>query len=697
MEPVSVLPSKLKVRPALKKPSSKYVVVPTTFPTTQGSPIKRQKEIVFKQTSTYAIPKNSASDGLIEKIDTNKSRPYQYGSSHIEYSGRRHVKTEEQEKTQKQKTALQDKFINGVKNRKIQQIIGIGQTFGNIMISQPDGNKISPLHVAVKNDDLSMVTYLLGLKSVNVNAGDNHEITALHTAVLKGNIDIITLLLENSNKQRPIDINIQESVGNTPLHVAVLSCKKNGDQKTKQVITLLVNHQAKLTIKNDKGKTPLDIARDMQNQPLIDFLEQFEVTYEKQAESIRPKQSKQAEQKLQRKYIDNFGKSIMDDNVEGAQTTLNSLNEDKKHLLLDMSISISPEDFLTLNILQHKVSGGIAKKNIPALHIAVHKKSKKMIQFLIENGANINILDKADKNTPLHIAVKKGLTDVVDLLLKNEADKTLINIDGKTPFDIATKKKYQRIIKLFEPSQDKQQSQVKQEKLLRYDDAQISPDLYHAVVQNKLQSLQPLVNDENINIQDEKNGATLLHYAVLYDRTDIVRYLLEMGAAIDIQDNKGLTSFNIAFDRGNMDIIQLLFKKKNELLKKELLICIYKYLYDDWEKHRSMFHGWWSKDKIHPTKFPRILQLRFARSYDSVGKLNQQLIKTLETTSNLSKRKTLKDRGAGLKKALQQALQSIDKGNTPTLTCKTDPLNNSTSLQGIGQKQSSVVTPTISL
>jgi hypothetical protein len=106
-----------------------------------------------------------------------------------------------------------------------------------------------------------------------------------------------------------------------------------------------------------------------------------------------------------------------------------------------------------------------------------------------------------------------------------------------------------------------------------------------------------------------------------------------------------------------------------------------------------MFHGWWSKDKIHPTKFPRILQLRFGRSYDSVGKLNQQLIKTLETTSNLSKRKTLKDKGAGLKKALQQALKSIDKGNTPTLTCKTDSVTNSTSLQGIGQKQSSVVTP----
>ena len=689
MEPALVLPSKLQVRPALKKTSSKY-----TDPTRQGSPNKRQKEIVFKQTSTYAIPKNSASDGLIE-IDTNKLRPYQYGS-HIEYSGRRHVKSKEQKKTQKQKTALQHKFINGVKNRKIQQIRGIGQTFGNIMISQANGNKISPLHVAVKNDDLPMVEYLLGLKSVNVNAGDNHEKTALHTAVLKRNIDIITLLLENSNKQkRPININIQDSVGNTPLHVAVLFYKKNGDEeKTKQVITLLVNHQADLTIKNDEGKTPLDIARDMQNQPLIDFLEQFKVTYKKQAESIRPKQSKQAEQKLQRKYIDDFGKSIMDDNVEEAQSTLNSLDEDKKHLLLDMSISISPEDFLTLNILQHKVSGGIAKKNIPALHIAVHKKSKKMIQFLIENGANINILDKADRNTPLHIAVKKGLTDVVDLLLKNKADKTLINIDGKTPFDIATKKKYQRIIKLFEPSQDKQQSQDKQEKLLRYNDAQISPNLYQAVVQNKLQSLKTLVNDENINIQDEKNGATLLHYAVLYDRTDIVRYLLNMGAAIDIQDNKGLTSFNIAFDRGNTDIIQLFFKKdKKELL----LICIYKYLYDDWEKHRSMFHGWWSKDKIHPTKFPRILQSRFGRSYDSVGKLNQQLIKTLETTSNLSKRKTLKDKGAGLKKALQQALQSIDKGNTPTLTCKTDSLTNSTSLQGIGQNQSGVVTPSVSI
>ena len=44
-----------------------------------------------------------------------------------------------------------------------------------------------------------------------------------------------------------------------------------------------------------------------------------------------------------------------------------------------------------------------------------------MVQFLIDNGADINKADK-DKRTPLHWAVESGKKEMVELLIENGAD-----------------------------------------------------------------------------------------------------------------------------------------------------------------------------------------------------------------------------------------------------------------------------------
>jgi ankyrin repeat protein len=56
-------------------------------------------------------------------------------------------------------------------------------------------------------------------------------------------------------------------------------------------------------------------------------------------------------------------------------------------------------------------------------------------RFLIEHGANINVMD-INGNTPLHHAVDKGHSDIVRLLLDNHAD-IIKNNWGYTPLDFA--------------------------------------------------------------------------------------------------------------------------------------------------------------------------------------------------------------------------------------------------------------------
>lgn len=104
----------------------------------------------------------------------------------------------------------------------------------------------------------------------------------------------------------------------------------------------------------------------------------------------------------------------------------------------------------------------INKHRFTLLHAAVlgckrHSEddSLKCIQALIKAKANVNqYYKKNDSNLgPLHSAVRRKMPQVVECLLENRADSTLINRNGKTPVDYA--KSYEddlgiRIAEIFE-------------------------------------------------------------------------------------------------------------------------------------------------------------------------------------------------------------------------------------------------------
>ena len=60
-----------------------------------------------------------------------------------------------------------------------------------------------------------------------------------------------------------------------------------------------------------------------------------------------------------------------------------------------------------------------------AIHYAVTSGHTKIVKYLIQNNANINVLTSSQKS-PLHIAVMKGYYKIVQLLLKH--DQGLIDL-----------------------------------------------------------------------------------------------------------------------------------------------------------------------------------------------------------------------------------------------------------------------------
>ncbi|CAB3411411.1 unnamed protein product [Caenorhabditis bovis] len=83
-----------------------------------------------------------------------------------------------------------------------------------------------------------------------------------------------------------------------------------------------------------------------------------------------------------------------------------------------------------------------------ALHIATRNGQTAAVEFLLLNGAKINMLDEK-LNTPLHLAANEGNTLQVCQLLKRGADNNLSNVDGKTPLDIAMDGTHADIVTLF--------------------------------------------------------------------------------------------------------------------------------------------------------------------------------------------------------------------------------------------------------
>ncbi len=74
--------------------------------------------------------------------------------------------------------------------------------------------------------------------------------------------------------------------------------------------------------------------------------------------------------------------------------------------------------------------------------------SLKMVQLLLEHGANPNVRQKGGW-APLHQAVNKNHVSMVKVLLEHGADPDSESDEGVTPRQIASDKKLTEIIKLF--------------------------------------------------------------------------------------------------------------------------------------------------------------------------------------------------------------------------------------------------------
>uniref|UniRef100_A0A672RNP4 Ankyrin repeat and sterile alpha motif domain containing 1A n=1 Tax=Sinocyclocheilus grahami TaxID=75366 RepID=A0A672RNP4_SINGR len=176
-----------------------------------------------------------------------------------------------------------------------------------------------------------------------------------------------------------------------------------------------------------------------------------------------------------------------------------------------------------------------------------HSSSHPLSSLLsIWRGPNVNCVDSTGY-TPLHHAALNGHSEVVEVLLRNEALTNIADNKGCYPLHLAAWKGDQRIVKL----------------LIRQGPSHPKLNEQSALDHTEFKRCGPF--DPYINAKNNDNE-TPLHCAAQYGHTQVVQLLLEELTDPTMRNNKFETPLDLAALYGRLEVVKLLLSAHPNLL-----------------------------------------------------------------------------------------------------------------------------------
>ncbi|CAB0030340.1 unnamed protein product [Trichogramma brassicae] len=332
-----------------------------------------------------------------------------------------------------------------------------------VRVDVRDNEGNTPLHLALVNGCKKQIIRLLLKGGANPNSANLKGVTALHIVCEKGDGRYwLKMLFELSQaKYRPLQLDVRDESGNTPLHLAL----KNGEG-TEMAETLL-RRGADPNLANQDGEISLHVQCALFNDPhMLRMI--FELSHEKYhpvqvnaqdnegntplhliVDSVSSEAMEEAEIVLRRGADPNLAN-------EDGDTPLHRICEieDESYELAELFFEISDEENyrpVRVNVPNklgdtplHRAaqSGGCDRRavvrlllgrdadpksanndGLTPLHVAcaAEEDDSSVVKMLLEIGDEIDVEDDRGR-TPLQLAVANVLPETVDVLLDNGAD-----------------------------------------------------------------------------------------------------------------------------------------------------------------------------------------------------------------------------------------------------------------------------------
>jgi ankyrin repeat protein len=332
-------------------------------------------------------------------------------------------------------------------------------------------------------------------------------IDGLHVCAWLGLDKIIDELIDQG-----ADVDVQETTfGQTPLMYA----SRAGHTET---VRKLLNSSASVNIVSGRGRTTLFEAVAEDHEEVVELLldqEQLDIN------AINPRESNRTVLMLAA-HLGLF--SVFDRLIEHPRTkNVININQRDSSGSTALSIATAKGHYLMVESLLHitgievNLQDNLAGRT--ALTLAAERNNTVLVELLLDSGADPMLPDKQGGGTALHRAVDYNCMAVIELIIQRKIDLKVVDNDGRGLLHSASTNGW--------------------------------PDMVRLLVNN---GLKP--NDQ------DKNGLTPLHDGSRAGNDNVTRTLLELGADRSIPDEFGRTARNVAWQYGNIEIMNALDGKK---------------------------------------------------------------------------------------------------------------------------------------
>ncbi|KAI9147082.1 ankyrin repeat protein [Paramyrothecium foliicola] len=396
-----------------------------------------------------------------------------------------------------------------------------------------DNLKRTPLLIAAESEHTEMAKLLLEWGS-DPNTEDATKRTPLLLAASKGNEKFVKVLLEKG-----ADPNRADHQGRTALSQAA----QNGHERVVRLLLCTRKTKPSLDIRDNMGRTALLLAAEN------GYLEIVKDLLSHKADSaIADFDGMKAWQKAMSEGYT----SIVDTLLSDPDISFHDWEKVDEALLLasrrgwDAMVEVLLEKNANVNFQ--------SKEGWTALHVAVMKGHRKVVKTLLKKGISVNIKDCKGR-TALMQSVEHGFESIVNLLLARQ--KTQAGIDdwmGREALSLAAEKGYVGIVKLLLEKNVDCNNPV--------DSMGRTAMSLAAMSGNKDIVEQLLKKNANNGIKDSYDR-TSLHHAAWGGHEDVVEILLKHGADFRALDSNGRSALHLAAERASERVVERLLENRD--------------------------------------------------------------------------------------------------------------------------------------
>uniref|UniRef100_A0A7S2WEF4 Uncharacterized protein n=1 Tax=Mucochytrium quahogii TaxID=96639 RepID=A0A7S2WEF4_9STRA len=307
----------------------------------------------------------------------------------------------------------------------IKEVLAEQATTGK-QVNGMDKDGRSAFHYACLNDDVKLLKILLDDERCDVSLRTPKGDSGLHLASLYASLEAMKCLF--ADKRGLELLNSQNRWGETPLHL----CAGSGDKGASKAAKLLLEHDASMTITDNWGRGPRNVACDNAENPLLkefnEYLESAPSDIRKQVEKITREYKESAKPASVDETTKTKKANLIFAGLGGALQSLKKVSVTEKHMFAQNQGAVTAGNKKRGEIHDARSHGKVLSKLID------FPGDKDEIARLLEDNS-VNAAGKdAYGLTALHKFASWNKTDFLDMLIPKLSKDDLNDQDpeGKT-------------------------------------------------------------------------------------------------------------------------------------------------------------------------------------------------------------------------------------------------------------------------